>query len=121
MSNKSTKKKLMLVIAAVGLLLAALAVRSGNYAQAQDAKKPTLKDALTRVAPHTIRANTGFILEKTGEREITVRRATNRVVVGKVGCSICPGGKCQSIIKDGQGTCSGCGKTTGSDCTYDPF
>ena len=120
MSNNSTKKKLMLVIVAVGLLLAALTVRSGNYAQAQDERKVTLKDALTRVAPNTVRTNTGFTLEKTSDTEFTVYRASTRVVIGKVSCSVCPGGKCSGTARDGaQAKCEGCG--IDRDCTIDPF
>ena len=120
MSDKNTKKKLLLAVALVGLSLAALATRPGNYAQAQDAKKPTLKDALTRVAPNIVRANTGFTLEKTGANEVTVRRA-NREVVGTVKCGVCPGGKCEANVKGSEGACHGCGSSTGRDCSYDPF
>lgn len=120
MSTKSAKKKLMLVIVVATLLLAVLLARSGNYAQAQDEKKITLKDALTRVSPNTVRANTGFILEKTGEREFTVRRATTRVEIGRVSCSVCPGGRCTGTARDGiQAKCEGCGSDR--DCVLDPF
>ena len=123
----------MTLFATVGLALCALiaipvaltsAQNQKDDKQAQgkaEQKKATLREAVTKKSPSEIEAKPGFELVLKGESGFTVRRAGTKEIVGSLGCSVCPGGKCRAKIISGGGACRGCGSSTGRDCTYDPF
>jgi hypothetical protein len=130
MSKETLKSKKWLVVLSASLLLCALIAVPAALTSAQNTKgekqtekkKPTLREAVTKKSPSEIEAKPGFELVLKGESGFTVRRASTKEIVGSVGCSICPGGKCHAkIIGGGGGACRGCGSSTGRDCTYDPF
>lgn len=119
MSTKIARKELILVIAVVGLLLAALAMRSSNATLAQKAQKPTLKDAVTKKSASSIEANPGFVLVQKGESEFTVM-SNDREIVGSISCGSCGSeGRCRTRLIKRLGTCAGC--NGGRDCSVNPF
>jgi hypothetical protein len=116
------------IVLAFGLCLAALTTSPGAQAQdkkqaqaKKEEKKPTLRDAVVRESPGTIRVKSGFELVQTGESEVTVRRASTKDVLGKVNCGVCTGGTCKAKIIQIRAICRGCGSLTGKDCDFGLF
>ncbi len=106
-------------LAALAALIAIVAFGALTQARSQgEEKKPTLKEAVTRINNNRVRINRGFEFRRVSDSRLAVFRVVKPVKVGEINCSACAaGGDCTTIKTGDEVSCGNCSR----GCLIDPF